>query len=217
LVPRVEINSTDGIEAYVAGGFGIGLSVAVPKAKMSPKVRLWLGTAGFCACAGGGLVAREASPRHCARCWMKCRREPGGCRMLYPRSNGGNIAGCLDRVSLAKLSYFFLRARLFRAQPALDAYTQVNNEHGQDDQPEFKIIEHDVRRPKNYSAKLRGWPDSKSRTTAFLFIRSNYAGCGWSASCFVGFLPEIQTAVMKTKPPSVLIRRRFSADLGSNL
>jgi DNA-binding transcriptional LysR family regulator len=37
--PRVEINSTDGIEAYVAGGFGIGLSVLVPKAKMSPKVR----------------------------------------------------------------------------------------------------------------------------------------------------------------------------------
>jgi len=35
----VEINSSDGIEAGVAGGFGIGLSVAVPKAKMSPKVR----------------------------------------------------------------------------------------------------------------------------------------------------------------------------------
>jgi DNA-binding transcriptional LysR family regulator len=37
--PRVEINSTDGIEAYVAGGFGIGLSVAVPKAKVLAKVR----------------------------------------------------------------------------------------------------------------------------------------------------------------------------------
>jgi DNA-binding transcriptional LysR family regulator len=37
--PRVEINSTDSIEAYVGGGFGIGLSVAVPKAKMSPRVR----------------------------------------------------------------------------------------------------------------------------------------------------------------------------------
>jgi DNA-binding transcriptional LysR family regulator len=37
--PRVEINSSDGIEAYVAGGFGIGLSVAIPKVKMSPKVR----------------------------------------------------------------------------------------------------------------------------------------------------------------------------------
>jgi DNA-binding transcriptional LysR family regulator len=44
--PRVEINSTDSIEAYVAGGFGIGLSVAVPKAKMSPKVRP-LGLPGF--------------------------------------------------------------------------------------------------------------------------------------------------------------------------
>jgi DNA-binding transcriptional LysR family regulator len=37
--PRLEINSTDGIEVYVAGGFGIGLSVAVPKAQISPKVR----------------------------------------------------------------------------------------------------------------------------------------------------------------------------------
>jgi DNA-binding transcriptional LysR family regulator len=38
--PSLEINSSDGIEAYVAGGFGIGLSVAVPKARMSPKVRV---------------------------------------------------------------------------------------------------------------------------------------------------------------------------------
>jgi DNA-binding transcriptional LysR family regulator len=37
--PRLEINSTDSIEAYVAGGFGIGLTVAIPKMKMSPKVR----------------------------------------------------------------------------------------------------------------------------------------------------------------------------------
>jgi DNA-binding transcriptional LysR family regulator len=37
--PRLEINSSDGIEAYVAGGFGIGLCVAVPKAKASAKVR----------------------------------------------------------------------------------------------------------------------------------------------------------------------------------
>jgi DNA-binding transcriptional LysR family regulator len=44
--PRVEINSTDGIEVYVAGGFGIGLSVRVPKAEISPKVRL-LDLAGF--------------------------------------------------------------------------------------------------------------------------------------------------------------------------
>jgi hypothetical protein len=38
--PRLEIHSTDGIEVYVAGGFGLGLSVAVPKARISPKVRL---------------------------------------------------------------------------------------------------------------------------------------------------------------------------------
>jgi DNA-binding transcriptional LysR family regulator len=37
--PSLEINSSDGIEAYVAGGFGVGLSVAAPKAKLSPKVR----------------------------------------------------------------------------------------------------------------------------------------------------------------------------------
>ena len=44
--PRLEINSIDSIEAYVAGGFGIGLMVAIPKMKMSPKVRL-LELAGF--------------------------------------------------------------------------------------------------------------------------------------------------------------------------
>ncbi len=37
--PGVEIHSADSIEAYVAGGFGIGLSVAAPRARMSPKVR----------------------------------------------------------------------------------------------------------------------------------------------------------------------------------
>ncbi|HEY3862342.1 MAG TPA: LysR family transcriptional regulator [Verrucomicrobiae bacterium] len=37
--PRLEIHSTDGIEVYVAGGFGLGVSVAVPRAKVSPKVR----------------------------------------------------------------------------------------------------------------------------------------------------------------------------------
>jgi DNA-binding transcriptional LysR family regulator len=37
--PRLEINSIDGIEAYVAGGFGLGLTVAIPNARMSPKVR----------------------------------------------------------------------------------------------------------------------------------------------------------------------------------
>jgi DNA-binding transcriptional LysR family regulator len=36
---RLEINSTDSIEAYVAGGFGVGLMVAIPNAKPSPKIR----------------------------------------------------------------------------------------------------------------------------------------------------------------------------------
>jgi DNA-binding transcriptional LysR family regulator len=37
--PSIEISSLDTIETYVADGFGIGLSVSIPKTKMSPKVR----------------------------------------------------------------------------------------------------------------------------------------------------------------------------------
>ncbi|HZV33381.1 MAG TPA: LysR family transcriptional regulator [Verrucomicrobiae bacterium] len=37
--PSIEINSTDCIENYVANGFGIGLTVSIPKTKMSSKVR----------------------------------------------------------------------------------------------------------------------------------------------------------------------------------
>jgi len=37
--PSIEINSVDAIETYVANGFGIGLSVSIPKTRMSPKVR----------------------------------------------------------------------------------------------------------------------------------------------------------------------------------
>jgi len=37
--PRIEVSSVDLIETYVANGFGIGLSVLVPNAKLSPKVR----------------------------------------------------------------------------------------------------------------------------------------------------------------------------------
>jgi DNA-binding transcriptional LysR family regulator len=59
--PRVEINSSDGIEAYVAGGFGIGLSVAVPKAKMSPKVRP-LELPGFAPVLVAALWQGKASP-----------------------------------------------------------------------------------------------------------------------------------------------------------
>ena len=38
-LPGIEINSVDAIESYVAHGFGIGLSVSIPKTRMSPKVR----------------------------------------------------------------------------------------------------------------------------------------------------------------------------------
>ena len=37
--PRIEVSSVDLIETYVANGFGIGLSVLVPNARLSPKVR----------------------------------------------------------------------------------------------------------------------------------------------------------------------------------
>jgi DNA-binding transcriptional LysR family regulator len=38
--PSIEVSSIDLIETYVAGGFGIGLSVQVPKANLSSQVRL---------------------------------------------------------------------------------------------------------------------------------------------------------------------------------
>ena len=38
--PSIEVSSLDLVEAYVAGGFGVGVSVQVPKAKPSPQVRL---------------------------------------------------------------------------------------------------------------------------------------------------------------------------------
>ncbi len=37
--PSIEVSSLDLIEKYVAGGLGIGLSVAIPKLDFSPKVR----------------------------------------------------------------------------------------------------------------------------------------------------------------------------------
>ena len=37
--PTIEISSVDIISTYVAGGFGIGLTVSIPKTKLSPKVR----------------------------------------------------------------------------------------------------------------------------------------------------------------------------------
>jgi DNA-binding transcriptional LysR family regulator len=38
--PSIEVSSIDLIETYVAGGFGIGLSVQAPNAKLPPKVRV---------------------------------------------------------------------------------------------------------------------------------------------------------------------------------
>src|SRR5664280_3496584 len=38
--PTIEASSTDLIETYVAGGLGIGLSVAVPKKKLPENVRV---------------------------------------------------------------------------------------------------------------------------------------------------------------------------------
>ena len=37
--PGIEVSSVDLIETYVAAGFGIGLSLVVPKAKVHPSLR----------------------------------------------------------------------------------------------------------------------------------------------------------------------------------
>src|SRR5205807_1632737 len=37
--PSIEVSSVDLVEAYVAGGFGIGLSVSVPNGRLAPNVR----------------------------------------------------------------------------------------------------------------------------------------------------------------------------------
>jgi DNA-binding transcriptional LysR family regulator len=37
--PSIQVTSIDLIQAYVEGGFGIGLTVSIPKTKLSPKVR----------------------------------------------------------------------------------------------------------------------------------------------------------------------------------
>jgi DNA-binding transcriptional LysR family regulator len=38
--PSIEVSSIDLIETYVAGGFGVGVSVLVPKGVISPNVRV---------------------------------------------------------------------------------------------------------------------------------------------------------------------------------
>jgi len=59
--PSIEINSTDSIESYVANGFGIGLTVSIPKTKMSPKVRA-LPLRGFPPIIVGALWRGKPSP-----------------------------------------------------------------------------------------------------------------------------------------------------------
>ncbi len=59
--PAIEVTSTDVIEAYVANGFGIGLTVSIPKTKMSPKVRT-LPLPGFSPVVLGALWRGRPSP-----------------------------------------------------------------------------------------------------------------------------------------------------------
>jgi hypothetical protein len=56
--PSMEINSLDTIETCVADGFGLGLSVSIPKTKLSPKVRS-LATGRLCAGCLWRLGARK--------------------------------------------------------------------------------------------------------------------------------------------------------------
>jgi len=59
--PGIEISSVDMIETYVANGFGIGLTVSIPKTKMSPKVRA-LPLPGFPPVILGALWRGKPSP-----------------------------------------------------------------------------------------------------------------------------------------------------------
>ncbi|MDB6111017.1 MAG: Transcriptional regulator, LysR family [Pedosphaera sp.] len=59
--PGIEVSSVDQIEVYVANGFGIGLTVSIPKTKMSPKVRP-LALPGFAPVIMGVLWQGKPSP-----------------------------------------------------------------------------------------------------------------------------------------------------------
>jgi DNA-binding transcriptional LysR family regulator len=59
--PAIEASSTDMIEIYVAGGLGVGLSVAVPKKTLSPNVRA-LPLPGFPPVLIGALWRRKTTP-----------------------------------------------------------------------------------------------------------------------------------------------------------
>jgi len=58
--PSIEVTSIDLIETYVAGGFGVGVSVQVPNAKLSPRVRA-LALPGFVPVGLGVLWRGKAS------------------------------------------------------------------------------------------------------------------------------------------------------------
>jgi DNA-binding transcriptional LysR family regulator len=59
--PGIEVSSIDIIETYVANGFGIGLTVSIPKTKMSPKVRQ-IALPGFAPVIVGALWRGKPSP-----------------------------------------------------------------------------------------------------------------------------------------------------------
>ncbi len=59
--PGIEVSSVDMIETYVVNGFGIGLTVSIPKTKLSPKVRL-LPLSGFAPVILGALWRGKPTP-----------------------------------------------------------------------------------------------------------------------------------------------------------
>jgi DNA-binding transcriptional LysR family regulator len=59
--PSIEVSSIDIIETYVANGFGIGLTVSIPKTKLSPKVRA-IALPGFAPVVLGALWRGKPSP-----------------------------------------------------------------------------------------------------------------------------------------------------------
>jgi DNA-binding transcriptional LysR family regulator len=59
--PGIEVSSIDLIESYVACGFGIGLTVSIPKTTLSPKVRP-IALPGFAPITMGALWQGKPSP-----------------------------------------------------------------------------------------------------------------------------------------------------------
>jgi DNA-binding transcriptional LysR family regulator len=59
--PGIEVSSVDMVETYVANGFGIGLTVSIPKTKLSPKVRA-LALPGFAPVVLGALWRGKPAP-----------------------------------------------------------------------------------------------------------------------------------------------------------